>query len=325
MSTPALGNNRPNPYHQDSVPNSVSCYINRLSNELLLKILSYIPQEFCPLGPNTGNLSHVARRWQYAYEPLLFRDLSFVQHKPSWRPNLRIKMFLKILEERPEVRRYPRRLEFNLREAERSEDDNIPGSRTLRSPAQDKEAYQLLIKILEACTRIRIIRTNVCIDSGLLYKTLKTLPHLEEIEARFDSPKLPLAKLNIPGLERLKLHYHADDWTRIVGNVTKGAKEPPSAPLHRDRNGPITQLQVYITEMLPPLYEQVFIWPKCLTHLSILISPQTTPRTYYDEQGLQRIVDIHRTTLEYIELALVYQDLPNFSTFPALKSLKLPA
>ncbi|EHL01747.1 hypothetical protein M7I_2386 [Glarea lozoyensis 74030] len=240
-----------------------------------------------------------------------------MQHKQTG-GSQNVRLFLLATKLRPGIKWYPQTVEFYLGNEGEIGQRKMKPRTDLQYLAQDKKAIEKFVEVLKLCLGIQSIRTNV----------LPKLLNLRTLEARFDSPRIPIAALKLPYLKTLIFHYMDDEWTQAVGSTHRDSDDSPSpkrrteTPWRWARTGAITTLRLYIDADLPVLYEKIFIWPIALSHLSI--HGGSTPYGY-DKAALERILNPHRDTLQTIELPDICNGLPDLSTFKRLTHLTFPA
>lgn len=299
------------------------CWISVLPDELLSEIFSYIdPQMSCGLPKEEEKfpLTLVCKKWRRIYEPIFFHTI----HANWYLTNTRlscIRSLLSALQSRPYLAAYPRTMFMSLGTPQ-------PGS------------CRLLTSIVERCTAVRsvLLRVDYANEIRDLLKAIKSLPLLEYL-ALFGSSSGPSIQLLfghflLPSLKTLQLSRYGvgksdEDITapwpgEPVSNTSSGLERllPPSLY----HSGNVTSLQFSDPSTTPAVTEHILYWPARLVDLSITNLTHSTSWKYYTTGAIQRLLDIHRSSLKQITLGRINggdTGMPDFSAFPCLEELKM--
>ncbi|KAH7416738.1 hypothetical protein BKA64DRAFT_275759 [Cadophora sp. MPI-SDFR-AT-0126] len=169
-------------------------HISVLPDEILIKILSYVPPTTRLSGykhvTDQGSfpLTLVCKKWGRLYEPTLFRTIT-AHHSGSSRLS-RLRAVLGLLNSRPHLRGYPRKLCIWLHRA-------FAGA----------AICQILSAIIKCCTGLRGVSFygTYTPETSELLSLISTLPRLEHLELGDSTLQLFFGDFTLPSLQSLVL------------------------------------------------------------------------------------------------------------------------
>ena len=301
-------------------------YISVLPDELLFEILSYIPPKRhhheLVKDEERFPLTLVCKKWRRIYEPVLFRTI--MTHYYSRTIILsRMRGLLDLLYTRPHLRGYPRNI-------------CIPISRTVAHAA----VCRILTAIIKCCTGLREVsfQSEYTPDISELLSAISTLPRLEHLDLGAPSLQLFLRDFTLPSLKSLCLSRYGPGrnpedssvpWPIEPISITQPSLEHLLPP-NRYHTGNVTKMLLRDPSCLPNVTEHIVRWPSALTDLSILLT-HSTGGGYYTTEAIQRILDIHRSSLKRVTIGMLsggsisHTRSPDFSSFLHLEELGMSA
>ena len=306
----------PYPHHRRFVPTG-ECFLHRMPNELLCRILEYLAPARTSLSGSAYEpclpIPLVCRRWERLYCYFLYRNIDL--GLSGWMRLRRIRQLEATLRQRPDLCDAVRKVGIQY--------------------WRPREATcELLANILSYCKGLR----NFELHTGWTQSTwiilhavnkaqLATLklsgleggPSLQMILKHFSLPTLKEVSLNRYGLcsgdePGAPWYASSDTAPEDLGlllasaspcNVTTMELDEPSAPAH--------------------VTKSFLQWPARLTSLT-MTSMHSTRGAEYTVDTVQGILDDHRHTLQHIRLGTLARGiecLPDFSSFTSLESLQI--
>lgn len=182
-----------------------------------------------------------------------------------------------------------------------------------------------------------IISLRVYPDISELLSTISTLPRLEHLELGGPSLQLFFRDFTLPSLKSWCLsRYPARNpedssapWPGEPISITQTDLEHLLPP-NRYHTGAVTKMSLRDPCCLPNITEHILRWPSALTDLSIWLSHSTGGK-YYTMESMQRILEIHRSSLKRVTIGVLPGGFfgrtgsPDFSSFPHLEELGMSA
>ncbi|PVH79030.1 hypothetical protein DL98DRAFT_572794 [Cadophora sp. DSE1049] len=302
-------------------------HISILPDEILFEILSCIPPETnCHRyeyikDRESFPLTLVCRKWRRVYEPTFFRTIT--TRYPASLKLSRMRELWSLLDTRPYLRGYPRKICILMH-------------RTLAHAA----ICRILTAIIKCCTGLREVSfySEYTPEACAILSTISALPRLEHLELGGPSLQLFLEDFTLPSLKSLVLCRY-------------GGRNPEDSSSTPSRGEPLPISQTYLDHLLPPsryhtggvtrmsleepschsnVTEHILRWPLALTDLSISLSHSAGGK-YYTVEAMQRILDIHRSSLQRVTIGIIpgtslkHAGSPDFSSFPRLETLRMSA
>ena len=305
------------------------CYINKLPDELLAEIFSYLPPNICLFGSPTYEqcppIALVCKRWELNYDATQYR-LIFFEDLSKWRQRCTWKV-LKTLRQQAELRHHVRQISVYK---------NYISEATCR----------VIADIIKSCRAIRTVVLNVIWSTKVwpIIHAIRLLPRLQHLAlwgicggvslqmllGHFDQPTLRFLRLHRYGLAR-------GDALR----VSYSQPEPPSqeemnmfSVIARPRSSAITSLDL-VDPCTPPLCTMILLqWISQLVRLSLSELTRSTYGSQYTHEAVELILDVHRESLQHIMVGMIPNGrneygnwiaagIPDFSKFPCLRELQL--
>ncbi|KAH6724491.1 hypothetical protein BKA61DRAFT_588555, partial [Leptodontidium sp. MPI-SDFR-AT-0119] len=300
-------------------------YISVLPNEVLFEILSYIPPKRhryeLVKDEERFPLTLVCKKWRRIYEPVLFRTI--MTHYPTTIFLSRMRGLLGLLYTRPHLRGYPRKICISIYQ-------------TVAHAA----VCRILTAIIKCCTGLREVSfySVHTPDTSELLSTISTLPRLEHLGLGSPSLQLFFRDFTLPSLKSLHLSQYGPGRNPEDSSVSWPGEPIPITrtclkhllPPNRYRTGDVTRMLLRDPSCLPNVTEHILRWPSALTDLSIWLSHSAGGK-YYTMEAMQRILDIHRSSLKRVTLGMLpgcyvgRTGSPDFSSFPYLEELRMSA
>ena len=297
--------------HQPPLVPTGRCYISRMPNEFLCRMLGYLAPE---QTPNSGfkyepclPLSLVCRRWERIYYAYLYRNIDLGYF--GWQRPRRIRQLEATLRQRPDLCDAVRMIGFQHNQPFIDTCELIANiitySKGLRRLELHTDLAQFTCIILGAARKapLATLKLSGC-EGG---------PSLLLILKHFSLPTLKEMSLNGYGLgneESVRARYsfdNAHEQLRLLSsaspcNVTTMELIEPSAPAH--------------------VTKSFLQWPARLKRLIM----RRCGSAEYPVNAVQGILDDHRHTLEHISISELIRGIdcmPDFSSFTSLESLQI--
>lgn len=276
------------------------CFISKLPNEVLVEILRYLPK--------AKPILHVCRLWRDVYEPIFYRNLTFVcmeqQEKTS------VDNLVRTLEQRSDLSNYVRVLDLVLCK---------PRAALVR----------LLVKLIGLCKLMTTL--EYCSDrSTFMWRIIVAAANLHHLKRlKFKSRVMNLG-----------------DYTALVHTPTQQIIGMPQAGLwrgsvtqtfpHSPRNiftiGPfnstIIDLEIKDPRVDPSCTRILLEWPANLASITIESLVHSRYSVQYTVDAVEQLLRSQRNSLKYIKLGVIPglgAGIPNLSSFQCLQYLELSA
>ncbi len=299
----------------DSQPTG-PCPITRLPTELLTDILS-----LAAAFNSTSPIPQVCKHWHRAYEPVLYHTLQLGNDDREAR--LQSHRLRQALIQKPRLGGYVRMLDvvlYNPREGTcRLVVDVMKMCPGVRALALSSTKSTILQTICEAGARLHRLEE---LSMGVRSIERGGLP-LQMVLANFKHRPLRVLHLSRYGLGEEHTPYV--EWPTPRSVAQKGLDEL-SQLVPRQGTTHMTTMTLYDPYAPPAAAEILLRWPKALVHLSITGIFHGHHGGNYTVEALQRMLDIHRPSLQTVRIGNYSGELPgipDFRSFPKLHQLWL--
>ena len=308
-------------FANDRVNQPIPRTLASLPNEILDQIFTYVIYSSTSICGGEIykwlHLSLVCSSWKRQFEPLLYRALLLRDQTEVCRVSNELLAFT--LKDRPELGDYVKNLDII---------DFYGRKRDLNTFAM----------IIGKCplTRNLWIETTFNSSREAMIVAASQLRHVESIHLASDScgPSVEcvLAYFATGSLQKLDLQEFGENYSgNWVGSTLAQSYRPSLSPQLKHelsvRRGkaPFTCLALDKPHSGVPLIRDVILWPSQLTKLRLgsMFSP---PWQDYTSLAMQELLEIHKATLQFIELGWPGQgewEIPRFADFERLSTLLL--
>ncbi len=290
-----------------SSPSGGKCFISLLPDELLIEIFDYLMPQ--------ASIQHVCQRWNRLSDHLLVRHIDL--GSDGWSVPDRIKGLHSKLRRYPELCAHVRSLSIQL---------NKPD-------AYHCEAIAPIITLCGALQGV-FLHTDWNVYTWPIVLAISELTALKTLSLSGTYRALPLEVVfdyfNQPSLRRL----HFDHYCVRDSQPAMIAYPPAELAIRKlpERAGRHTSGVVELTLMNAATTPEA---SECVVRRSSRLVKLTLKNTWvspyeerYSADAVQRILDIHRQSLTYIDLGLTLRTdyfVPNFCAYPCLRVLRLSA
>ena len=308
------------------------CYISMLPDELLDKIFAYLPPPEIELDrPSYADrppIAIICKHWEYVYDATLYRTISFSDLLGGMKsPAL---MLVKAIRERTELRKHVRNILV----------ERIRIGETI---------CRMIVGTINCCQTVRLVSLYLDWTPKVwpIVQAVGVLPRLEilDLSGYRDGPNLQMVldHFNCRALKKLTLSRYGigqddrPDAPRhpIHPPLSKDAMERFSILAH-SRSSLITTLELNDPSASPHCSRILLNWPARLVRLSLSQLAGSTYWSDYTSGAVERILDIHRDSLQLIEVGVIpgrrdqretrfANSIPDFSRFPCLHEVYLSA
>ena len=291
------------------------CFLRRLPDELLCRILEYLAPRLYMFDFDYGPclpIPLVCRRWERLFSSILYRNINLGSSCANTNRR-RIKEFDATLRQRPDLGDAVRRVEVSFH------------------PTSDATC-EMLAYILSCCKGLRELLLEITwTQSAWIVLNAAKRASLETLELRRGpSLQMILKHFSLPTLKELSLAYYG------LGNGEKpGAQKYPSSDTaHEDlklliSSAPPCNVTTMVLERpsAPAHVTRSFLqWPARLTSLTMRCIINSACDADYTVDNVQGILDDHHHTLQNIGLGILahgIRSLPDFSSFMSLEWLQI--
>jgi len=298
-----------------------------------------LPATTVPLHGKASNISLrlVCKRWQRVYDEIFFRDILIGTFDGSGGPDAgrRIRSFLTVLENRPLLQTYPRSFYIDLdkigeiacRNAVRivSLCKNVK-SLSIHTELKTLSSSTSTWPLLEATKNLKLERLHITWPSLHLLQNLLDISSIRDISFdRFG-----------PGIQKTDPFASWVEDDEIVHGQHSLYKPAPLMqseveelfPKSKDYSWGATSLRLSDPCCDPVVTEHIVRMPARLQILSLTELDTCIVSEKYTLAAVQAIIEIQRNTLQTITLSRIPNEnktMPDFTVFPALKSLTMSA